>query len=217
MSDESFPIWQPDYPLEKSVSQARIISSPVSFTAQVIKTCSYTNKDAAALNIASFLFDNLTLHTSLREQGGAYGGGAVNNSMSGNFYFYSYRDPNIASTLNAFLQSVKNVQNGNFDDEDIESAIFEMMQTLDSPIAPGGRGDNAYGWLREGKTTEIRQAFRDRVLSLTRQDIISAIENQLILNMKTAAIVSFASKELLEKENGKFVTDGKQALPIETI
>jgi len=217
LEHEVSPLWQPNYPSGKSYPQGRIISSPVAFTSQVIKTCSYIHPDAAALNIASFLFDNLTLHTSLREQGGAYGGGAVNNSMAGNFYFYSYRDPNIASTLEAFEKSIKNILNGNFNNEDIEAAILEMMQTLDAPIAPGSRGDSAYGWLREGKTTEIRQAFRDRILHLTQDDIITAVNNQLVPNLKSAAVVSFASQELLEKENGKLTAEKKPPLPIETI
>ena len=58
-----------------------------------------------ALSIAAFLFDNLTLHTRIREQGGAYGGGSVSNALSGSFYFYSYRDPNIVSTFKAFEDS----------------------------------------------------------------------------------------------------------------
>lgn len=87
---------------------------------KVFGTVSYTNEDAPALNIASFLLDNLTLHAKIREQGGAYGGGSVSNSVSGTFYFYSYRDPNIASTFSAFYDAVEDLIEGNFDDNDLE-------------------------------------------------------------------------------------------------
>ncbi len=209
--------WQGDYALTPPYSQGRIIASPVAYTGKVLQTVCYTHPDAPALNIAAFLMDNLSLHTSLREKGGAYGGGAVSNAMSANFYFYSYRDPNIASTLKAFDQSVKTLLKGNFDDTDLEEAKLEMIQALDSPVAPGSRGDIAYGWMREGKTTEIRQAFRNRLLGLSHQDIIKAVEKHVLPQLDTGANVVFAGKELLEKENVKLIAQGKAPLPLENI
>jgi Zn-dependent M16 (insulinase) family peptidase len=193
--------WTANYPVFHVPSQGRIIASPVAFTAKVFKTVSYTHPDAAALNVAAYLFDNLVLHTRIREQGGAYGAGAISNSMSGNFYFYAYRDPNIVSTLNAFEEAVQEIGLGNFEDSDLEEAKLEMIQGMDSPIAPGSRGDLAYGWMREGKTLPIRQAFRDRLLSLNTEDILQAINKHVIPAYQGGATVSFAGKELLEKEN----------------
>jgi len=209
--------WNSNYPMVPSRSQGRFIASPIAFTSKVFKTVSYTHPDSPALNIASYLFDNLTLHTRLREQGGAYGGGAVSTPMAGNFYFYSYRDPNIVSTLDAFEESIQLILKGKFDSSDIEEAKLEMVQALDSPVAPGSRADLAYGWKREGKTTEVRQAFRDRTLSLTRKDIIKAVERHVVSAFNEAATVVFGGKELLEKENAKLVAAGKKPLPLETV
>lgn len=209
--------WQGNYPLVAGESHARIIASPIAFIGKVFKTVSYTHPDAPALNIAAFLFDNLTLHTLLREQGGAYGGGAVNNAMAANFYFYSYRDPNISASINAFDIAIKDLLEGHFDNQDLEEAKLEMMQSLDAPVAPGSRGDLAYGWLCEGKTLEVRQAFRDKLLSLTCEDIISAVQRHIIPNIPSAATVIFAGKELIEKENAKLLAQGKTAFPIQSI
>ena len=41
-------------------------------------------------------------HTAIREQGGAYGGGASYNAGRGSFSFYSYRDPRVEGTLKDF-------------------------------------------------------------------------------------------------------------------
>lgn len=209
--------WKGDYSLIPSQSQGRIIASPIAFMGKVIKTTSYIHPDSPALSIAAFLMDNLYLHRSLREQGGAYGGGAVNSAMSGNFYFYSYRDPNILSTLNAFDTAIERLLKGDFEDIDLEESKLEMIQGLDVPAAPGSRGDLAYGALREGRTLEIRQAFRDRILSLTREDVIGAVQRQIVPNMASAATVVFAGKELLEKENAKLIAQGLSPLPIEGI
>ncbi len=69
------------------ITQGRKISSSVAFIAKVFETVSYVDPSAVALNVASFLFDNLVLHPRIREQGGAYGGGAAANALAGSFTF----------------------------------------------------------------------------------------------------------------------------------
>lgn len=209
--------WRGNYPLEPSTSQGRVIASPIAFQGKVLKTVSYTHPDAPFLSLAAFLMDNLYLHTSLREQGGAYGGGAASNVMPANFYFYSYRDPNILSSWNAFDAAVKSLSAGDFEDIDVEEAKMEIIQGLDMPAAPGSRGDIAYGALREGRSLEVRQTYRNRIIEATRQDIIEAVTKHIVPNLPLAATVIFAGKELLDKENAKLVALGLPPLPIERI
>lgn len=206
--------WDGNYPLPKNQSQGRSIASPVAFTGMAFKTISYTESESAVLGVAACLFDNLTLHKLIREQGGAYGGGATSNSLSGNFYFYAYRDPNIAATVEAFNEAVELVAKGDFDDSDIEEAKLEIVQGLDYPVSPGSRGDQAYGWLREGKPPQVRQQFRDRLLATTKEQVIAAVKKYIVPKMKNSALVSFAGKELLEKENSALKKAGVSPLPI---
>ncbi len=195
--------WKSQFPIVPVESQGRIIASPVAFIGKVFKTVSYTHPQAPALATAACLFDNLVLHKQLREVGGAYGGGSVSNASSGNFYFYAYRDPHIVSSLQSFEDAIDTIAQGLFEESDLEEAKLEIIQSLDNPIAPGSRGVHAYGWLREGKTLAVRQSFRNQLLSLTRQDVIDAV-NQLILSRALeGTTVVFAGKELLEKENAK--------------
>lgn len=212
-----FEKWKGNYLLGDQYSHARLIASPIAFTGKVMKTVSYTDPDAPALNIAAFMLDNLTLHTAIREQGGAYGGGAVSNAMSGNFYFYAYRDPNIIATIEAFDKAVHDLSLGEFDESDLEEAKLEMIQALDTPVAPGSRGDLAYSWLCEGKTFEVRQAFRERVLQLKGGDVVSAVKKHLVRGLSNATTVVFAGKDLLEKENAKLLIQGKPPFAIENI
>lgn len=206
--------WECHYPLAEVPSQGRIIASQVAFSGKVFPTVSYVHPDSPALNVASYLFDNLVLHKKIREEGGAYGGGSVCNSLSGNFYFYSYRDPNIANTLSAFDQSVEEIVNGHFDEQDLEEAKFEMIQSLDSPVAPGSRAIVAYSWLKEGKTPQMRQAFRDAILTMTKDELIIAVKRQIVNHMADGANVVFAGKDLLEKENKALEAMGKPPLKI---
>ncbi|MGZ3633878.1 MAG: insulinase family protein, partial [Parachlamydiaceae bacterium] len=103
------------YSIPQVIPQGRTTSTPIAFIGKVFKTIPYVHPHAPGLNVAAFLADNLVLHTKIREQGGAYGGGAVCNSMAANFYFYSYREPNIDSTLNAFKEALDEIVAGNFD------------------------------------------------------------------------------------------------------
>jgi Zn-dependent M16 (insulinase) family peptidase len=207
--------WTDHFPLSDIPSQARMIPSPVAFTCTTFPTLSYVHPDTAALGVASHLFDNITLHQKIREQGGAYGSGAVNHSTAGFFCFYAYRDPNIVSSLEAFQDSIENVANGEFSEEDLEEAKLEIIQSLDSPVAPGSRGHIAYAWLREGKTVSVRQKFRDHLLSLTRDDVINAVKRHIAPMFSKGAVVTFSGRELIEKENLLLVSKGKEPLKIE--
>jgi Zn-dependent M16 (insulinase) family peptidase len=209
--------WKSDYSVTPIEPQGRVIAAPVAYTAKVMNTVSYTNPDAAALSVAVCLFDNLSLHRMLREQGGAYGGGATSNALAGNLYFYSYRDPNIASTLKAFEEAVKEGIKGDFDESDLEEAKLEIIQGLDDPIAPGRRADYAYGWLREGKTPDVRKEFRRRILNVNAEDVINAIKRHIEPQLAKAPTVAFAGRELLDKENAALKAAGLPELTIMNI
>lgn len=209
--------WDDHLPRVEVVSQGRLISAPVAFTAKVIPVVGYIHPDAGALGLAAHLMENKTLHNKIREQGGAYGGGAVNSPMSAYFYFYSYRDPRIADTLNAFEGAIKELLAGEFDEDDLEEAKLEMIQDLDAPVAPGSRGALAYGWLVSGKTLALRQKNREHILAATREDVIRAVRNHVVPSMQRGAVVSFGGPDLLEKENQILKQKGKEMLKLERV
>lgn len=217
MPAKPYAKWQGKYSFPVVSSKGCIVSSPIASTAKVFKTVPYVHPDAPALCVAASIFENLTLHKRIREQGGAYGGGSSCNPLTGNFTFYGYRDPNITLTLSAFEEAIQTVASGNFDDADLEEAKLEMIQTLDAPVAPGSRADLAYGRLREGKTPEIRQAFRDRLLELTAEDVTKAVKEHVISEFKKGALIVFAGKELLDRENEVLASQNRDKLPLEYV
>lgn len=209
--------WVGNYSMPTVTSQGRVVAAPIAFTGHLFKTLCYTNPDTPALTVAASLFENVTLHALIREKGGAYGGGANCNTLAGSFYFYSYRDPNINTTLSAFKEAIQNVVKGEFEESDLEEAKLEVIQDMDAPVAPGSRGDLAYGRLREGKTVAVRQAFRDRLLAVTKKEVIQAVKKHVVSGYNQGVTIIFAGKELLEKENGILMAQNKPPLPIEAI
>jgi Zn-dependent M16 (insulinase) family peptidase len=209
----SFTPWKMDYCTQTVQSQARTIASQVAFTSEAFKAITYMHPHAPALTIATVLFDNKILHRKVRERGGAYGVGATYNSTLGYFNFHSYRDPHIASTLDTFQNALEEVSAGLFTDQDLEEAKLGIIQQFDMPISPGSRALTAYSWLRDDKTKELRQEFRDRLLNLTAHDLKHAVETELLPKREQGTVVTFAGKELLKKENVKLSEKGKM-LPI---
>jgi len=192
-----------------------LVATPVAFISHVIKTVPYVHPDAPALMIAACLFENIVLHTKIREQGGAYGGGASFNSLSGNFSFYAYRDPNILFTLKAFDEAIEEIIKVHFEESDLEEAKLEVFQSLDSPVSPGNRAELAYTRLKEGKTPAIRQAFRSKLLNISREEIINAVKKYIQSHRGNTVV--FSGKELLERENAELEKEKMCPFPIEAI
>lgn len=213
----SFIPWSAPLPELKVEPQGRLIASQVAFSAQVFPVVGYCHEQAAALGLAAHLMENQVLHSRIRERGGAYGGGAVNNPMPGQFYFFAYRDPHVASTLEAFDEAIKDIAEGEFEDQDLEEAKLEMIQDLDAPVAPGSRAALAYGWKMAGKTLAVRQGNRDRILRATREDIQKAVKQVILPNRHLGSLVVFSGRELLEKENATLKAQGKSVLALEKI
>lgn len=195
--------WKPEFSLPCCTSFAYEISAPVAFNTKAFQALAYSHPDSANIALSSCIFKNATLHKRIREQGGAYGGGAMYNPGNGNFFFFSYRDPNIASTELAFNEAVQNVMSGNFTERNLEEAKFEFLQKQSAPVAPGGRADFAYICFCEGKTELLRQEFRNMIFNARCHDIQMATKNHIAPNYKKSALVSFSGKELIERENKK--------------
>lgn len=193
--------WHGQYSVPQVSSQGRIISSPVSFTTLLFPSVAFVHPSNALLSLAAEIMDNVTLHKRIREQGGAYGSGAVHAGMSGQFYFYSYRDPHLASTVAAFKEAALELAAGEFEESDLIEAKLGILQDLDAPVAPGSRAITAYSRLRCGRTPEVRQQYRDRLLSADVKAVREAVKAHLLPRMEEGVLVTFGSKELLEKEN----------------
>lgn len=201
LPSRSYTPWNSEFPLRKVPSQGKLVAAPVASTCHIFKTIPSVHPDTPALALAACLLENLVLHPRIREQGGAYGGGASCNTSGGNFCFYSYRDPNINNTLKAFKESILTLVQGDFEDSDLEEAKLEIVQGLDAPVAPGSRGELAYLRLKEGKTHAVRAAFRARMLTATRRDVIEAVKKHILPHYDEGVSVIFAGRELFDKEH----------------
>jgi presequence protease len=210
-----FP-WKGQYSFNRMEDQARIIAAPVAFNAESFAVPAYLDPSAPALHLASQLFDNLILHPSIRERGGAYGSSATYTPLSGLFTFHSYRDPHIASSWKTFHKAIETIARQKFSSSDLEEAKLGLIQGLDSPVSPGNRGLTSYIFYREGRSPQQRQQYRERLLSIRPEDVSKAVEEHLLPIINQGTFISFAGKGLIEQENKSLSSWGRPLLILPT-
>lgn len=199
----SLSLWESPSFAPRTGSQGRIIGSNVAFTALAFAAVTYRDSDSPALMAAASLMENIVLHKEIREKGGAYGSGAAYAPATGHFHFYSYRDPHLFRTYEAFLQAIDRIASGQFTEQELFEAKLGVIQNLDAPLSPRQRAITAYGWQRACRTYERRDTFRRSILSAQASDVSAAVAKHLAAQKTKGALVCLAGEDLLQKEAGR--------------
>jgi Zn-dependent M16 (insulinase) family peptidase len=135
------------------------------------------------------------LHRAIREQGGAYGGGAGQDSNSGAFRFYSYRDPRLAETLNDFDKAIDWSLETKHSWQSIEEAILGVVSSLDKPDSPAGGAKRDFHAMLNGRTPETRQRFRERLLATKEDDLKRVAQTYLKEQTAHTCVITDKNKE----------------------
>ena len=175
---------------ERHVQQAWSVNTQVNFCAKAYATVDESHPDAPALMVLGPYLTNGFLHRSIREQGGAYGGGASYNSDSGAMRFYSYRDPRLAETLTDFDRAITWLTEGRHEERQLEEAILRVLSDIDRPESPAGEAIGAYFGTRHGRTPTYRHAVRRAVMAVGKDDLVRVAGNYLSVDTANVAVVS---------------------------
>ena len=146
--------------------------------------------DAAALTVLGGFLRNGFLHRAIREQGGAYGGGASHDSGIAAFRFYSYRDPRLVETLQDFDNSVAWMLDTRHDDRSLEEAILGVVGSMDKPSSPAGEAKQHFHNRLFKRNHETRERFRQNVLGVSLNDLRRVTETYLRPDLASTAIVT---------------------------
>jgi Zn-dependent M16 (insulinase) family peptidase len=185
-----------------SVHELWTTSTSVNFCARSYPTVPVSHPDAAPLAVLGGFLRNGYLHRAIREQGGAYGGGASHDSDSACFNFYSYRDPRLAETLADFDRAVDWLLNGKHEWRQVEEAILGVIGSLDKPSSPAGEAKAAFHNALYGRTPEQRQAYRQRILEVTLADLQRVGETYLRPEQASTAVITSPQNSGLAEELG---------------
>lgn len=160
------------------------------------------------LSVTNSILNLEYLWEKLRVVGGAYGGG-MSLSSSGNIVFYSYRDPNISTTLNTYDKVSDFIQNLELSDLALERFIIGTIAKMDRPMNARMKGNasdaNHFQLISEAK----RKQRRKEILTTTLNDIkmTSEIFNKLRSLESTCVI---GNGRIIEENSAEF--DYKEGL-----
>ncbi len=153
------------------IAQVWTTPTQVNFCAMAFPTIPPAHPDAPPLDVLAGFLRNGFLHRAIREQGGAYGGGASHDAENASFRFYSYRDPRLAETLDDFRLAIRWLLDSDHSDNALEEAILGVIGQIDKPASPAGEAKDAFHNLLHGRDKAFREAYRQRICEVTLDDL----------------------------------------------
>ncbi|KAL7746511.1 Mitochondrial presequence protease [Sorochytrium milnesiophthora] len=160
----------------------------VNFASTAIAGVPYTHGDSIKLQVLAKLLSTHFLHKAIREENGAYGGGAAYDAINGVFSFYSYRDPQSVKTVDTFARSLKWLCDGErkISDRELMEAKLSIFGSMDSPEDVADEGSTLF---RFGITREMRQRRRDQLFDVTYEQLLDAAKRHLLDQPSASAII----------------------------
>lgn len=123
-----------------------------------------------SMQVVSKIVSLQYLWNKVRVQGGAYGAGMV-VGVNKNIAFYSYRDPNVKDTINAFKQTKDFLENVEISDKELDSYIISTIAGRDKPLTPKQKSVVSDELYFKNISKEKIKKEREEILNTTQKDI----------------------------------------------
>ena len=118
-----------------------------------------------ALLRTGFLWDRVRVH------GGAYGSSNAFDFFTGDYSLLSYRDPNLAETLEVYDEVADFLNHLELPSEELTKIIIGCVGKMDPPLTPDLKGKASMIDHLTGRTHEMKQKFREELLSTRIEDL----------------------------------------------
>lgn len=177
-------------PTLKPEHQLWVTQSSVNYCAKAYPGVPANHGDAPALRVLASLLSTQYLHKTIREAGGAYGGGAAYNAAEGSFSFYSYRDPRDTETLTDFDKALAWLKETDITADMLEESILSVISKLDAPSTPAAEAKGAFFNGLAGKSEASLNSHREAIKSVSVEDLRRVANTYLKPEIGTVAIVT---------------------------
>jgi len=165
---------QPTPPAGPGPALIRLIPSTVGFVARSIRGTKMTDEGHAAELVLSHRLKTGFLWERIRMKGGAYGAFSMPNGLEGTFTFATYRDPNLASSLEAFRESLAASRSEPLSGAELRNTVIGTVSNDLSPRSPAEDGFMILQRRHLGIGDSLRQAKRDALLKVRSKDLVAA-------------------------------------------
>ena len=185
------------------VDEGFVVPTQVSYVGKGGRLYEEGEEVSGSTSVVSKFLGTGYMWDNVRVIGGAYGGFCQFQPRDGTFAFLSYRDPNLASTIDvydgaskALLQSAADLEN---DPDALATAIIGAIGDMDGALSPDQKGSVQFKRWLINESHEQRQKYRDEVLNTKPSDFKEFAERLSALKDASSAVVS--SKAAFEDAN----------------
>lgn len=185
----------PVVPTETAAEVGWILQTNVQACVEAYGAVPIEHPDSAALMVLGPYLRNGFLHRALREQGGAYGGGAGYDPSAATFRFSSYRDPRLGETFADFKASIDWLLNAPQQPHQLEEAILGLMGSMDKPGSPAGEAISACLAELQGRSPDKRRALRQAILGVTLDDLKRVARTYLVDQPSSRSVAGAPQRE----------------------
>ena len=192
--------------IREACQEVWVTNTQVNFCAKAYPTVPSGHADAPALSVLAAFLRNGFLHRSIREQGGAYGGGASHDPNIAAFRFFSYRDPRLVETLDDFDASIRWLLESQHEQLALEEAILSVMASLDKPGSPAGEAKRDFHERLFKRTAEHRKALRAGIVNTTLDDLRRVADTYLKPELASTAVITHTAGAETVSERGLNLT-----------
>lgn len=171
-------------------------SSKVQFVAKAGNFIDAGAQYSGALQILKVIMSYEYLWNNIRVKGGAYGCMSSFNRL-GEGYFVSYRDPNLAKTLEVYDGVPEYLRNFTVSERDMTKYIIGTISNIDQPMTPAAKGDRSMNLYMNHVEAEMIQKERMEILSATQEDIrkLAEVAEAVLANEQICVIGNEAKIE----------------------
>lgn len=177
------------------------VDSQTGYGVLVSKNSVYLTKELAAELVLVNWLNTHTLWEKLRTTGGAYGASCNVDGLNEISVMGTYRDPSPEKSLQVYLDTLKELQNNDFTEDEIERTIVTIYGDRICPDSPKVMALDSFERMVYAINPQIMQKKIEQLLSVTPEDVKAAAkrmyENTKVLCKK----VVFCNKK--NKTSGK--------------
>ncbi len=201
MEGATFETTIPTFDLEKK-NEALLAPFDVQYVAKGYNFKELGYEHSGSMDVLKSILSLDYLWNKVRVQNGAYGC-FVDFARNGMMFFVSYRDPNVAKTLQAYDDAAAYTETFAVSERDMVKYIIGTVSKLDFPLTANGKGERNQSMVLSGLSKERLQQERDEILN-TSQEMIRALAPIIKDCMAQNYVCAIGSHEKLEEDKGLF-------------
>jgi len=202
--------WDPTY---LSGNQGLTMPAQVNYVGKGLRVADLPEARQGAMLVASLLLDTGWLWERIRLQGGAYGAWSIYEPLTDYLGFVSYRDPQTLGTLKAFDDAATHMRSLELDRLELTKSIIGVIGQMDRYMLPDQKGFTSMTRHLSGITDELRQTWRDQVLS-TSNEQLQSLAGALSEVAEHGRVVILGSPAAIDSARAERGQDWMEILPL---